>query len=196
MNKIERWANNLGNIIQGTVSVLNNHAKLINNITSALNVLSNKLEDTINNLERKLIYQDMALKIDEIVNDVRFKMEALLEAKFNRVSVNLISLKELEEVISYSVIKFLMKPLEIDIVSYYNLMSVKVVHDQVYVLIPFDDEKNIKIYEIIPFPMNVKGKPIILENELEIIFLWEQNFHIFDTLFFLYRMHRHQRSVQ
>ena len=169
LNKIERWANNLGNIIQGTVSVLNNHAKLINNITSALNVLSNKLEDTINNLERKLIYQDMALKIDEIVNDVRFKMEALLEAKFNRVSVNLISIKELEEVISYSVIKFLMKPLEIDIVSYYNLMSVKVVHDQVYVLIPFDDDKNIKIYEIIPFPMNVKGNPIILDNEIEII---------------------------
>ena len=169
LDKIEEWANNLGNIIQGTVGVLNDHAMIINNISESLNVLSEKVEETISGLERQLIYQDMALKIDEIVNDVRFKMEALLEAKLNRVSVNLLSFKELEEVISYSIVKFLMKPLEIDLITYYNVMSVKVVHDQVYIFLPFDDEKNLLVFRVIPFPMRVTKKEIILDSEVEII---------------------------
>ena len=169
LDRIEEWANNLGNIIQGTVDVLNTHAMIINNISDSLNTISEKMEQTINNLERKLIYQDIALKIDEIVNDVRFKMEALMEAKINRVSINLLSFKELEEVIKYSIVKFLMKPLEIDIVSYYNVMNVKVIHEQVYILLPFDNEKDLIVYEIIPFPMKVMGESVMLENDLEII---------------------------
>ena len=169
LDRIEGWANHLGNIIEGTINVLNDHAKIINNISESLNVLSDNIEESINNLERRLIFQDMALKIDEIVTDVRFTMEALLEARLNRVSINLISFKELEEVISYSIVKFLMKPLEIDIVSYYNVMSVKVVYDQVYILLPFDNEENLIIREVIPFPMNVMGETIVLDNDVEII---------------------------
>ena len=169
LDKIEDWAHHLGNMIDGTVDVLENHAMVINDITNALNLLSSTLETDIDHIERQLVFNSIALKIDEIVNDVRFKMDALLEAKLNRVSVNLITFSELEEIIRYAIINFMMKPLEIDIISYYNVMSVKVVNDQVYVLLPFDNEKNMKVYKVTPFPMIVKGQNIMLDSDVQIV---------------------------
>ena len=170
LDRIEEWAQSLGNIIQGSVGILNEHAMIINNISNSLNVLSETLEDQINKLERKLIFQDIALKIDELVNNIKFKLDALLEAKLNRVSVNLLSFAELEEILSYSIVNFLVKPFDMDIISYYNILSVKVIHDQVFILLPFDDNIDMNVYKVTPFPMQINDKVMILDSQIEIVF--------------------------
>ena len=59
-----------------------------NNVTNILNLLNSTLETNVNNIERQLMFNGMFfLKIDEIVNDVRFKMAALLEANLNNLFV-------------------------------------------------------------------------------------------------------------
>ena len=53
----------------------------------------------------------------------------------------LINPKEVEEIIEYSVINFAFKPLNIDLITYYHLMTVKVVHDVCFILLPFNSDE-------------------------------------------------------
>ena len=169
LDKIEHWANNLGNIVTSTVGVLNQHAKTLNNISDTLNSVGEKLEGKIKELDRKLVIQDLTIKAENIMVETKMKMEALLNAHRGIVTVDLISLAELQQVITRSVVNFVMKPLEVDIMSYYSVMNVKVVFNQVYILIPFSSSFDMNMYRIIPFPMFVKDKSVILKGNNEIL---------------------------
>ena len=169
LDKIETWANNLGNIITSTVGVLNQHANTINNLTNTLNELSDKMEDKINYIERKIVIQDLTMQTETIVVETKFKMDALMSAHRGVVTVDLISPNELKKLIKSSVLRFLLKPLDVDVLTYYQLMNVKVVYNMVYIIIPFDNHNNMLMYKIIPFPMYVKEKPIILKEKNKII---------------------------
>ena len=127
------------------------------------------MEDKINDIERKIVIQDLTMQTEAIVVETKFKMDALMSAHRGVVTVDLISPNELTELIKSSVLRFLLKPLDVDVLTYYQLMNVKVVYNMVYIIIPFDNHNNMLMYKIIPFPMYVKEKPIILKEKNKII---------------------------
>ena len=169
LNKIENWAENIGNLITSSVGTMNQHAKVINNLTQTLNIISERVEDKFNVLERRIMLQEIELKTQEIVYELKLKMEALINAHHGVVDVNLFELKELKETLEYSVMNFLLKPFEVDIMSYYSLMNVKVVGDQVFILLPFNNNYDMRMKKIIPFPMYIEEKTVMLKGERKIV---------------------------
>ena len=183
LDKIESWAQEYGHVINNVISNLNDHAESFNKLSIELTNLESKVEDEINKIERKLKIQNVVNKINLKISKIINIMESVRLAHFGKVDVNLITVAELKEIISYSIIKFQFQPLDVDIVTYYSMLTVKVVDNMCYILLPFNNDDNLFMKRIIPFPMIINekeimlsgGNRIVLENKMnDLITVWEE----------------------
>ena len=169
LDKIETWAQEYGHVINNVISNLNDHAESFNKLSDELLDLENKVEDEINKIERKLKIQNVVNKINLKINKIMNIMESVRLAHFGKVDVNLITVAELKEIISYSIFNFNFQPLDVDIVTYYSMLTVKVVDNMCYILLPFNNDDNLFMKRIIPFPMTINDKEIMLSGGNRIV---------------------------
>ena len=175
LKRIEGWANHYGNVISSIVHNVNDHVDAINNVSETLNVLSEKVEEQMDKVNRKMMIQSLIIKMKSVIDFIKGNFEGLIMAYKGIVTINLLDLNELKNILEYSIINFMFKPLSIDMLNYYNLMHVKVVQNQVYILIPFNSEKDMVMHEIIPFPINIEGKSVILDEPKQVILESKEN---------------------
>lgn len=182
IDKIEHWANDMGHVINQFVSELNDHAQAFNEVVSNLIIIEKKIEKEINQVERKLSIQEIVMKMDKNILNIKNLLESWRLAHLGNANVNLISIKELEDVIKYSIVEFGFQPLDVDIVTYYSMLMVKVVGNTCYIFLPFNNENEMKMKNIIPFPMIIEGESVKLQGkkllvleqrENDLICIWE-----------------------
>ena len=169
LDKIEAWAQEYGHVINNVIDNLNDHAKSFNILSDELMELENKVENEMNRLERKLKVQQVVNKINVKIKDILDIMESVRLAHFGKADVNLITVAELKEIIHYSIIKFQFQPLEIDIVTYYSMLNVKVVENMCYILLPFNNDEVFTLKKIIPFPMTINENDVMLSGKVKLV---------------------------
>ena len=183
LDKIEKWANEYGHVINQIIENVNQKERALDVISKELNQLESKIEISLTNLERKIKVQNIVNEININVNGIKDLIESLRRAKLGEVDVNMISLAELKQVIDFSVSEFGFRPLEIDIYSYYSLLTSKIVNDICYILLPFNNEEILSVTKIIPFPMIIEDKvvklmedeTIILQNKNHLVSVWKSS---------------------
>ena len=178
LDKIENWAKDYGHVINNVIDNINEMAKSFNVLSEEIGQVGEELKEVERKLKIQIIASEINLKLDKIVS----LMESVRKAHMGVVDVNLLTISEIEKVIQLSLIKFNFKPLDIDLITYYSMLNVKVVNNMCYILLPFNTENNLLATKIIPFPMVVEGKEImllnkaeiVLENKLNLINVWEE----------------------
>ena len=169
LNTIERWASQYGNVINQLVDETNLHANVLNNLSHTINLVEENLERGIDKITTELFLNELTLQAMSILEQLKSLMEGLRLAHQGTVSINLLSPKELEEVVQYAIYTFKFHPLSVDTYSYYSLMTVKVVYDQVYIIMPFNSDQDLMLSKITPFPMQIEGESIILDRSTKLI---------------------------
>ena len=151
------------------------HANVLNNLSLTLNIVEQKLEQGLDKITRDLYLNEIVINAVNILENLKSKMEGLRLAHQGIVSVNLLTPKEVENIVQFAIFKFLFHPLPVDIYSYYNLMTVKVVYDQVYILMPFNSDQDLVLSKITPFPMQIQGESVMLATSPKLILEKENN---------------------
>ena len=175
LDRIEGWAKEYGHVIDKIVDNMNQHVIAISNISATLKEIEEKVETEINKIERKLIIQELALKMNNMKDEIKEKFEGFILAQHGIATNYLITPKEVEEIIKYSIINFAFNPLEIDLLTYYHLITVKIVHDTCFILLPFNSNTEMLMYKIIPFPMMIEKKGLILKDKTQIVLENKEN---------------------
>ena len=169
LTRIEAWAKNYGHVLDMAVENINQHAQAFDNLTTTVESIVGKLETEITQIERKMALHEMILRVELGISDLKDNLEALRLAHNGQVSMTMLSLKELSEIINYSILNFGFKPLEIDMISHYHLMTCKVIHNVVYIFLPFNDGRVIYLVRIIPFPVRVRNETIIVDEPEKLV---------------------------
>ena len=155
LDKLERWATEHGQLMSNLVDNVNQHTKILNNITHFLNMLSGKIENKLSLVDKVNWIQSMVLSADLIAQDIENKLRAFTLANKGLVTPELVSPRDVQEILRYSIINFMFHPVVEDSFMYYSLMTAKVVNKQVFVLIPFNSKESANLLYIVPFPMKM-----------------------------------------
>ena len=169
LDKIEKWAKEYGHVLDNVVDEINNHVQVFNNLTNTLNFMSTQVYLRLGKYERKLAYNELALKLENVRIDVKGKIAGLLMAHQGIANVEIITPVQLEKLIEYSIVNFGFQPIDIDLISYYNMMTLKVVHDTCFIFLPFNNKDTLLAHKIIPFPMKLNDTKLILEGNSKVI---------------------------
>ena len=165
LDKMEKWASEYGHVINNVVDSVNDQLSALNEIVENLNNLETKVEFELDLMQRRVAIQQIVIEMENIKDDLMNKFEGMLMANKGIVTMSLLSPRQVQEVIEYSIVNFAFKPLEIDLITYYHLMNVKVVHDTCFVLLPFNSDQNLYANHIIPFPMKIEEENLIIDHK-------------------------------
>ena len=169
LDKLEKWAEEYGHVLDNAVDNINHNVETINNVSATVNALSENLEHNLNEIEKKLVIQEISLKVTNVVSETKHKISALLLAHKGIISVDLLDLPTFKNMINLASIKYGFRPMDVDIVTYLAMSTVKLVANQVFIFVPYYNKNVYTIFEIIPFPMIIENSPIILKGEEQLV---------------------------
>lgn len=181
LDKIENWANNYGHVITDIIDNANKNAQKFNILIEEVKDLENNVEQEINHLERKLAIQNVVNEIFVKINHILSWVESIRKAHYGIVDVNLITMSELQQIIQKAVLEFHFQPLAVDLITLYNLLTVKIVGNMCFIFLPFDNNEVFKATKVMPFPMMIHEQPVklmgdenlVLQNKLNLVSMWK-----------------------
>ena len=144
----------------------------INEIITNFNKAEAVIQDNVEHINffSKAIYIGMALNrmesdVTYLINEMKDDIDKIVLAASGMVTSNLISIKQLQDLINRVKLELGFTPLfPIDqIINYYTVMSSFITTDSIVVELPIREDMLFERYKIFPFPTHYKNKSLILD---------------------------------
>ena len=166
VNVLEAWAKAKGTLIKQTVERLNTHSEKIAQLNTDLQSMSEILNSnsvTVHKLKLNGIAIGIASYLGFLIEQFDTISNALALAGKDIVSPNLFSPSELQDVLFNAKDKHGSIPIySMDrIHDYYNILHVKIVHDYLYIFVPFSSAVNFGLYHFVPFPTFINDDMVV-----------------------------------
>ena len=159
----------------------------INSDLRNIAVSVNTQRETIDKLETDVYCTSLASSLSFVIEQFTILQNSLVLLHKNIVSPDLFTPLSLKSVLNNAKENFGFRLLygEDDLLSYYNVLTGKIVGNVIYVFVPFASENNMRVFYLVPFPtllndslavtLDVKESIVILNKNFESIAVTDKN---------------------
>ncbi|XP_066968282.1 uncharacterized protein [Macrobrachium rosenbergii] len=174
--QLENWASEQGTVYNKVIGNVNQNQKMITVLKEFVNSALHNVSSEIARIHQTEMMEQLLIETSNFLLEYKELLNAIMMAGKNLLSPFLITPSEIEAIIQKCVVNNHLKPLVENIVDYYGLITVKVVANQIILVIPFNNPDVNSLMSVYPFPMVVDNKSIVLEGTVRHFALQHDSF--------------------